>query len=253
MNKKKLRTILLAFIAVPLAMMTSCSSDDEPQDENNKVAGTTWHSVDTNEHEVSSFFNDKTEPNTAVMTKIRQMSGLRYSVDTKVQTEDVYINLCEKSGHTNDGSMDLVFASEKCQVEVKTFRSVYKAKRTKTETVYKFEEGQYMVALGPSHYEGINVDNYGVYRANGTLYIPLDGNGCVTIETITNYTNKMIENEDVVEKTITADYQVKNNVISFSYVEGSLTGVMTAILAEDNRTMTVANNPFIPFISTFQK
>lgn len=183
MNIKKLRTILLAFIAVPLAMMTSCSSDDEPQDENNKVAGTTWHSVDTNEHEVSSFFNDKTEPNTAVMTKIRQMSGLRYSVDTKVQTEDVYINLCEKSGHTNDGSMDLVFASEKCQVEVKTFRSVYKAKRTKTETVYKFEEGQYMVALGPSHYEGINVDNYGVYRANGTLYIPLDGNGCLICET----------------------------------------------------------------------
>ena len=95
--------------------------------------------------------------------------------------------------------------------------------------------------------------NYGVYRANGTLFIPLDGNGCITIETITKYTDKKIDNIDVNEKTVLSDYNVSNNVITFSYSEGSQSKTMTGTLSSDGLSISLSYNPFISTIKTFKK
>lgn len=254
MIMKKLKIVAMAVFALALGnTLLSCSSDDDVINENKKVENTSWNSVEFNSHQTTSYFTDKSESNTTVLAKMTQMSGLRYTTEESSETTDVSVNLCEKSGHSQDGLMSLAFTSDKCTIKVTTSKSVYTAKKTVTEKKYKFEEGNYIVNVGGSNYEGINVYNYGVYRANGTLFIPLDGNGCITIETITKYTDKKIDNIDVNEKTVLSDYNVSNNVITFSYSEGSQSKTITGTLSPDGLSISLSYNPFISTIKTFKK
>ena len=242
--------IALAFVSTLL----SCSSDDDEQkNDNKKVENTNWNSVEFNSHQTTSVFTDKSESNTVVLAKMNQMSGLRYTTDESSETKEVSVNLCEKNGHSEDGLMSLTFNSNKCSITVTTSKSVYTAKRTVNEKKYKFEEGSYIVNVGGSNYEGITVYNYGVYRANGTLFIPLDGNGCITVETTTRYTDKKIENEVVNEKTVISDYYVLGNQITFSYTENAQSKSMTGTLSSDGQIISLANNPFMPSIKNFKK
>lgn len=251
---KRLKLFAVAMISLVLGTtLLSCSNEDDAIDENKKVENTTWRSVEFNSHQTTSFFTDKSESNTTVLAKMNQMSGLRYTTDESSETKDVSVNLCEKSGHTQDGLMSLAFSSGKCSIKLTTCQSVYKAKKTVTEKKYKFEEGSYIVNVGGSNYEGINVYNYGVYRANGTLFIPLDGNGCITIETTTKYTEKQIDNSDIKENTYVADYSVSGNTISFSYTDGGQSKSFSGTLSADNQEISVSYNPLFSSIKTFKK
>lgn len=252
---KRFKFFVLAIIALAVGnTLLSCSSDDdEPKNENKKVENTTWNSVEFNSHQTTSYFTDKTESNTTVLAKMNQMSGLKYTSEESSETKDVSVNLCEKSGHTEDGLMSLAFGADKCSIKVTTCKSVYKAKKTVTEKKYKFEEGSYIVNVGGSNYEGINVYNYGVYRANGTLFIPLDGNGCITMETSTKYTEKQIVNSDTKENTYIANYSVSGNSITFTYTEGSQNKSFVGTLSSDNYEIDLTNNPFFSTIKTFKK
>ncbi len=251
---KKLMIVALAIFAVAFGnMLLSCSSDDELKNDNKKVENTNWYSAEFNSHQTTSVFTDKNESNTVVLAKMSQLSGLRYATDESSETKDVSVNLCEKEGHSEDGLMSLFFNSDNCLIKITTSKSIYSAKRTITEKKYKFEEGSYTVSVGGNSYEGITVYNYGVYRANGTLFIPLDGNGCITIETTTKYTDKKIDNEVVNEKTVISDYNVSGNVITFSYTENSQSKSMTGTLSSDGQIINLTNNPFMPSIKNFKK
>lgn len=251
---KNLKVVALAFIAMSFVnTLQSCSSDEEVINENKKVENTSWNSVEFESHNTSSYFVDKSEPNTTVLAKMAMMSGLKYSTEESTEAKDVSVNLCEKEGHSQDGLMSLSFSSDKCAIKLTTCQSVYTAKKTVTEKKYRFEEGSYIVNVGGSNYEGINVYGYGVYRANGTLFIPLDGNGCIPIETITKYTDKLIVTSDVQEKTIMADYSVSGNSITFSYTDGGQNKSFSGILSSDNLQISTDFNPLFPSIKTFKR
>lgn len=104
----------------------------------------------------------------------------------------------------------------------KVSKSCVKAKLTKREKLYKFEEGEYIVKVGPHSYEGIKVYSYGVYRADGTLFIPLDGKGCIAYETAYSYSDKQVFDEDVNEYSINATYLIFNNQITISYSDNGV-------------------------------
>lgn len=145
------------------------------------------------------------------------------------------------------------FNLDKCSIKVTTSKSVYTAKRIITERKCKFEEGSYIVYVGGNSYERIDVYSYGVYRANGTLFIPLDGRGCIPVETATQYTDKKIENEEVNEKTVISDYNVSGNEIIFSYTENAQSKSFSGMLSSYGQIISLDNNPFISSIRTFKR
>ena len=252
--KKNIYYIILVLAMISATTMVSCGGDDDTvNNDSKKLQGTIWSSVEFNSHSEVSDLTDKYENNTTVLSKVQMMSGLRYTEEKSSETKDISIDLCEKSGHTNDALMTLAFSTGKCQIKVTTSQSIETAKRTIKEKKYKFEEGSYIVNVGGSNYEGITVYNYGVYRANGTLYIPLDGNGCITIEKATTYTEKQIVNSHVQEKTIMADYTVSGKNITFNYADGSLNGSFVGTFSTDESSINVSNNPFVSTIYTFKK
>ena len=251
-------------ISCPLTIMTivmlglgfaACSSDDDENEkkESQKLENTNWHSVEFNNHKTEGYFAERSESNTVVLDKMKQMHGLKYTEENKTENTDVSINLCEKSGHINDCLMNLSFNSGKCNIKTTNFQSEMKAKRTKTEKIYKFEEGSYTINWGNNNYEGINVYSYGIYRANGNLYIPLDGNGSIVVETKYEYTGIVTENINVDERSIIADYSISNNQITFNYTDNNLKKTFKGSVSADGSTITIPNNPFSIHISTFQK
>lgn len=181
------------------------------------------------------------------------MGGLKYTVDEITESEDVAVDLCKKSEHSEDALMSLSFVFGKCKIKCSTFQSVMKAKRNETKKVYRFNEGHYTVSTGSHSYESIDVYSYGIYRADGTVFIPFDGDGCVTVQTTTTFVNKRTESENLNEKTILADYKISNNKITFSFTENSQVRTFEGTLTDDGQSITLYENPFVPTILTFKR
>ena len=249
---KSIKIFALIVLTVSLCTMTSCSSNDE-EVANKKLENMEFRSVESNSHNTTSVLQDKVDNNTFAQTRIQMMGGLKYTVDEITESKDVAVDLCKKSEHSEDALMSLSFVSGKCKIKCSTFQSVMKAKRNETKKVYRFNEGHYTVSTGSHSYESIDVYNYGIYRADGTVFIPFDGDGYVTVQTTTTFENKRTENENVNEKTILADYKISNDKITFSFTENSQIRTFEGTLTDDGQSITIYENPFVPTILTFKR
>ncbi len=251
MKRLKIMTLMLLAAAF-VGIVVSCSSDGD-DNASKMLENTAWNSVEFNSHKTNSVLEDKIEYNTYAQTRIQMMSGLKYTVDEITESEDVDVDLCKRSEHSEDALMSLSFVSGKCKIKYSTFQSVMKAKRNVTKKVYRFKEGQYTVSTGSHSYEGIDVYSYGIYRADGTIFVPFDGDGYVTLQTTTTFENKRTENENVNEKTILADYKISKNKITFSFTENSQVRTFAGTLSDDGQSITLYENPFVPTIHTFKR
>ena len=234
-------------------MSVSCSSNNGAEDEKIKFENTSWISDNVAMHSSALVAIDKTEPNTTIQSKMQQVVGLNYTEETKSEEGYWFWDLCKQAGHENDSVMTASFGSNKCSFKVKVTRTRAKANQTKTESLYKFEEGSYVVRFGSNRFESITVYSYGVYRADGTLFIPLDGKGCVAYQTKYTYANKEVYSEDVSEYTIPTNYEVSNNVITFSYVKDGKNTTFNGLLSADGQRITIENNPIVNSIRILKK
>ena len=252
---KIIRNVFAALMITTITSFgVSCSNGDSDESESNKLESTSWSSVETLSHDSLSIAKDKTESNTTILSKMEQMVGLKYTEGTSTETTDASWNLCKRAEHECDSTMSLTFTANKCNIKVSTSKTYVKAKVTKTYKEYKFEEGSYIVRVGPSAYEGINVYSYGIYRADGTLYIPLDGKeGKVAIETEYKYTDKKTYFENLEETTISADYKISNNQVTLTYTSNGQNKSFVGTLASDGQSIYFANNPIVSTIKTFKK
>lgn len=252
---KQIKYLLVGgILGVMSCLNISCSSDGSNKDEKKLVENMSWSSGTASDaHASNAVALDKTESNTVILAKMQQMSGLRYTEDVASQTQDATWNLCEKSGHEADSLLTATFSSDKCVFNVRVSQMRAKAKLTKTQKLYKFEEGEYIVKVGYSSYEGIKVYCYGVYRADGTLFIPLDGKGCIDYETEYKYTDKQVYDEKVSEYSIATDYVISNHVITFSYIEDGQQKTFEGVLADDGRTINFQENPIVKSVKVIRK
>lgn len=252
MNKLKIRLMPILVFTVTY-MSVSCSSNNGAEDEKIKFENTSWVSDNVAMHSSALVAIDKTEPNTTIQSKMKQMVGLNYTEETKSEEGYWFWDLCKQAGHENDSVMTASFGSDKCLFKVKVTRTRAKANQTKTESLYKFEEGSYVVRFGSNRFESITVYSYGVYRADGTLFIPLDGKGCVAYQTKYTYANKEVYSEDVSEYTISANYEVLNNVMTFSYVKDGKNITFDGLLSADGQRITIEHNPIVNSIRVLKK
>ena len=250
-TKTSVTTLVFAFLAM---LSTSCSNDNESNTESKKLEDTNWEPVKSNFHNADNVAVDKVEENSIILTKIGELQGLEYTEESNTNTQDWFWNLCEIEKHGCDSVMTASFSSDKCLFHVKVSRSRVKAKLTKTEKLYKFTEGSYVVRIGYSnYYEGISVNSYGVYRADGTLFIPLDGKGNVVYETDYSYTDKQVYDEDMEEYTIAADYQISNDQITFTYDKNGQRVTFNGLLSQDGQNITIDHNPIVNSVKSLKR
>lgn len=252
MNKLKIRLMPILVFTVTY-MSVSCSSNNGAEDEKIKFENTSWVSDNVAMHSSALVAIDKTEPKTTIQSKMKQVVGLNYTEETKSEEGYWFWDLCKQAGHENDSVMTASFGSDKCLFKVKVTRTRAKANQTKTESLYKFEEGSYVVRFGSNRFESITVYSYGVYRADGTLFIPLDGKGCVAYQTKYTYANKEVYSEDVSEYTISTNYEVLNNVMTFSYVKDGKNITFDGLLSADGQRITIEHNPIVNSIRVLKK
>lgn len=251
--KVKTNLTALAF-AVILALNIACSNNDDSNTENIKLENTNWVSVRSNFHNADNVAVDKIEENSIITTKVEELQGLKYTKESNTNTQYWFWNLCDIEKHDCDSVITASFSSDKCLFHVKVSRSRVKAKLTKTEKFYKFSEGSYVVRIGYSnYYEEITVYSYGVYRANGTLFIPLNAKGCAVYETDYLYTDKQTFDEDVNEYTITADYQISNNQITFTYDKNGQKETFKGSLSQDGQNITFDYNPIVNSVKSLRR
>lgn len=251
--KKEKALFMTLFVLIVACTNLSCSSDDNKENEKKKLENTSWVSDETSFHSSSLVAVDKTEPNTKIEAKMNEVVGFQYTEETKTEEGYWFWDLCKQAGHENDSVMIASFGSDKCLFKVKVTRIRAKANQTKTESLYKFEEGSYVVRFGSNRFESITVYSYGVYRADGTLFIPLDGKGCVAYQTKYTYANKEVYSEDVNEYTIPTNYEVSNNVITFSYVKDGKNITFDGLLSADGQRITIEHNPIVNSIRVLKK
>lgn len=250
-TKISVTTLVFAFLAM---LSTSCSNDNDSNTENKKLENTNWKPVKYNFHNADNVAVDKVEENSIILTKIGELQGLEYAEESNTNTQDWFWNLCEIEEHGCDSVMTASFSSDRCLFHVKVSRSRVKAKLTKTEKFYKFTEGSYVARIGYSnYYEEITVNSYGVYRADGTLFIPLDGKGNVVYETDYSYTDKQTFDEDVNEYTITADYQISNGQITFTYDKNGQKETFKGSLSQNAQNITFAYNPIVNSVKSLRR
>ena len=250
-TKIKFTTLSFAIIAM---LSTACSNNDDSNTENKKLENTNWAPVKSNFHNADNVAVDKTEENSIILTKMKELQGLEYTEETNTKTQDWFWNLCEIEKHGCDSVMTASFSSDKCLFHIKVSRSRVKAKLTKTEKLYKFTEGSYVVRIGYSnYYEGVSVNSYGVYRADGTLFIPLNGKGSVVYETDYSYTDKQAFDEDVAEYTIAADYKISSNQITFTYDKDGQKETFNGLLSQDGQNITFNYNPIVNSVKSLTK
>lgn len=181
------------------------------------------------------------------------MQGLKYTEELDTDIQGRFWDLCEKERHDCDSVMTASFSSNKCIFHVEVSRSRVKAKLTKTEKYYKFTEGSYIVRIGYSNnYEQITVNSYGVYRADGTLFIPLNGKGSVVYETDYSYTDKQTFDENIEEYAIAADYQISNNQITFTYDKNGQKEAFKGLLSQNGKNITFDNNPIVNSVKSLK-
>lgn len=251
--KKEKALFMALFMFIVAFTNLSCSSDDNKDDEKKKLENTSWVSDETSFHSSSLVAVDKTEPNTKIEAKMNEVVGFQYTEETKTEEGYWFWDLCKQNKHECDSTITASFDANKCTFKVKVTKTKAKANQTKTESLYKFSEGSYIVRFGYNRYEEITVYSYGVYRADGTLFIPLDGKGCVAYQTKYTYANKEVFSEDVDEYNVIANYAVANNVITFSYIKDGKTVTFDGLLSADENRITITNNPIVSSVTTIKK
>lgn len=252
MNKLKIRLMPILVFAVTY-MSVSCSSDNGAEDEKVKFENTSWVSDDVATHSSALVAVDKTEPNYKIGAKMNEVIGFQYTEETKTEEGYLFWDLCKQNKHECDSTITALFDADKCTFKIKVTKTKAKANQSKTESLYKFDEGSYIVRFGSNRYEEITVYSYGVYRADGTLFIPLDGKGCVAYQTKYTYSNKEVYSEDVNEYTISANYEVSNNVMTFSYVKDGKNITFNGLLSADGQRITIEHNPIVNSIRVLKK
>lgn len=251
---KKEKALFMALVMFIVACTNlSCSSDDNKENEKKKLENTSWVSDETSFHSSSLVAVNKTEPNSKIEAKMNEVVGFQYTEETKTEEGYWFWDLCKQNKHECDSTMTASFDANKCTFKVKVTKTKAKANQTKTESLYKFSEGSYIVRFGYNRYEEITVYSYGIYRADGTLFIPLDGKGCVAYQTKYTYSNKEVYSEDVSEYTISANYEISNNVITFSYIKDGKTITFDGLLSADGNRITITNNPIVSSVTTIKK
>lgn len=251
--KKEKALFMALFMFIVAFTNLSCSSDDNKENEKKKLEKTSWVSDETSFHSSSLVAVNKTEPNTKIEAKMNEVVGFQYTEETKTEEGYWFWDLCKQNKHECDSTMTASFDANKCTFKVKVTKTKAKANQTKTESLYKFSEGSYIVRFGYNRYEEITVYSYGIYRADGTLFIPLDGKGCVAYQTKYTYSNKEVYSEDVSEYTISANYEISNNVITFSYIKDGKTITFDGLLSADGNRITITNNPIVSSVTTIKK
>lgn len=251
--KKEKALFMALFMFIVACANLSCSSDDNKENEKKKLENTSWVSDETSFHSSSLVAVNKTEPNSKIEAKMNEVVGFQYTEETKTEEGYWFWDLCKQNKHECDSTMTASFDANKCTFKVKVTKTKAKANQTKTESLYKFSEGSYIVRFGYNRYEEITVYSYGIYRADGTLFIPLDGKGCVAYQTKYTYSNKEVYSEDVSEYTISANYEISNNVITFSYIKDGKTITFDGLLSADGNRITITNNPIVSSVTTIKK
>ncbi len=251
----KLKTNLTALtFTVILALNIACSNNDDSNTENIKLENTNWVPAKSNFHNADNVAVDKIEENSIITTKVEELQGLKYTKESNTNTQDWFWNLCDIERHDCDSVMTASFSSDKCLFRVKVSRSRVKAKLTKTEKFYKFTEDSYVVRIGySSYYEQISVNSYGVYRADGTLFIPLNGKGSVVYETDYSYTDKQTYDENIEEYAIAAEYQISNNQITFTYDKNGQKEAFKGLLSQDGQNITFDYNPIVNSVKSLKR
>lgn len=251
--KKEKALFMALFMFIVACTNLSCSSDDNKENEKKKLENTSWVSDETSFHSSSLVAVNKTEPNSKIEAKMNEVVGFQYTEETKTEEGYWFWDLCKQNKHECDSTMTASFDANKCTFKVKVTKTKAKANQTKTESLYKFSEGSYIVRFGYNRYEEITVYSYGIYRADVTLFIPLDGKGCVAYQTKYTYSNKEVYSEDVSEYTISANYEISNNVITFSYIKDGKTITFDGLLSADGNRITITNNPIVSSVTTIKK
>lgn len=252
--KKKLRFYSMPFLAFFLACSNvSCSSDDNSENEGKKLENTSWVSGNSAYHNASLVARDKVVPNTTIQAEMEEALGLLYSDTTKIEQEYLSWDLCREAGHQYDSTLTVSFNEGKCTFKVAVTKAILKAKQTATKCMYKFEEGSYLVRFGINRYEEVTVNEFGVYRPGGSLFIPLDGFGCATYETKYTYTEKEESEKDIKDYTILAEYKVSNGRIIFYYTENGKNMTFEGTVSEDGQTIILANNPIVSTANVLKK
>ena len=153
---KKEKTLFMALFMFIVAFTNlSCSSDDNKDDEKKKLENTSWVSDETSFHNSSLVAVDKTEPNTKIKAKMNEVVGFQYTEETKTEEGYWFWDLCKQNKHECDSTITASFDANKCTFKVKVTKAKVKANQTKTESLYKFEEGSYIVRFGYNRYEEI--------------------------------------------------------------------------------------------------
>ena len=251
--KKEKALFMTLFVLIVACTNLSCSSDDNKENEKKKLENTSWVSDETSFHSSSLVAVDKTEPNTKIEAKMNEVVGFQYTEETKTEEGYWFWDLCKQNKHECDSTITASFDANKCTFKVKVTKTKAKANQTKTENLYKFEEGSYIVRFGYNRYEEITVYSYGIYRADGTLFIPLDGKGCVAYQTKYTYSNKEVYNEDVSEYTIPANYEISNNAISFTYTKDGKNITFDGLLSADGQRIIIERNPIVSSIRVLKR
>lgn len=252
--KEKLRIYSMPVLAFFLACSNvSCSIDDNSESGNKKLENTNWASENNAYHNSSLVARDKVVPNATIQAKMEEALGLRYSDTTKTEQEYLSWDLCHETGHQCDSTLTVSFSEGKCVFKVAVTKAILKAKQTAIKSMYKFEEGSYLVRFGTNRYEQVTINEFGVYRPGGSLFIPLDGFGCALYETKYTYTEKEEGVKDINNYTILADYKLTNGHIAFSYTENGKSKTFEGTLSEDGQTIIMANNPIVSTANVIKK
>lgn len=240
-----------------IILSTGCSSDNEDEitGVEKTIDNTTWIYSSEHWHESSTIAVDENKTYPAVVERALTLQELGYTDNTKEEKQSMDWNLCERSNHDCDTTITASFNSGKCLLSVHVSKTHLKAEKVTTEKSYKFEEGNYIVTIGSKRY-GVEVYNYAIYMntADGNkLYLPLDGAGCAVYERSKTYNNKVWYNEIVKEYTLTADYTISGNDITFSYNENGQNKVFSASITYNGQNFILCKNSITNSILRFKK
>ena len=176
-----------------------CSSEDDEQQnqKENLLSGTKWsYRTSTFNHIPKEYETKENKSNVEYLLRI--CPGIDYTIeDYKKEEEEFEINLCEYNGHSCHEMDSLNFNDINCRYEYKSTEYIQNVTKKTESAKYKFKEGSYFGSFGGSNYFGITVKSYGVYRSTiggDVVVIPLDGNFCYNMESIT-YSSEFIEKE----------------------------------------------------------
>jgi hypothetical protein len=249
---KAIKLPYLLFTAIIL-LSTSCSSDSDndnvtPNDDIS-LENTLWNYSNNYQHEENSILSNEDKFYPAVLERMALLHDLNYTDGIETKKTPIDCDICYLSKHECDSTINASFTLDKCVFNIEITKKHIKAERTKLEKYYKFKEGEYIICTGTA-YEGITVYNYGIYRASGALYLPLDGKGRVVYEKVEYFENKEKYTELIKKCTLVTHYKITGDEIIFSYNEDGQNKSFKGRITNNGATIyfksgTIVNKPSV--------